>query len=118
MKTKLSLISILIVAGLGFGSGLANAGGANVPGTYSTNICQPVSDCLPSANGKGNGHATGRPTAGSVGNADSKNPPGQAKKNGNNFDYSYYDGDSGYECDLNSGIAMGNPAHAGCYAGE
>lgn len=113
MKTKLSLISILIVAGLGFGSGLANAGGANVPGTYSNNGCQPVSDCLPSANGKGN--ATGRPAAGSVGNADSKNPPGQAKKNGGNpFD----DGDSGYECDLNSGIGMGNPAHAGCYAAE
>ena len=64
-----------------------------------------TSDGTPSANGNG-GNGTGRPCAGCVGNADNKNPPGQFK-----------DGDdpnNGYECDGNSGIARGNPAHSTC----
>jgi hypothetical protein len=63
-----------------------------------------------SMNGSGNGKAAGRPAAGSVGNADDKNPQGQmpdAKRDGNN----------GYECDGNNGIAKTNPAHTGCETG-
>jgi len=50
--------------------------------------------------------ATGRPDAGSVGNADDKNPPGQS--------HNPEDNNSGYECDANSGVGVGNPAHTGC----
>src|SRR6476646_3346376 len=39
----------------------------------STNTCKGS----PSANGNGNGQATGKPCAGCVGNADDKNPKGQ-----------------------------------------
>ena len=63
-------------------------------------------DGSPSGNGSGNGNATGRPAAGSVGNADNKNPQGQFP-NGN-------DANNGYECDGNNGIAKTNPAHTGC----
>jgi len=45
------------------------------------------------------------PLAGSVGNADSMNPPGQLP---------FPDSDNGYECDDNSGIGLTNPAHTGC----
>jgi len=61
-------------------------------------------DGSPSANGNGNSgtnHA-----AGSVGSADNKNPLGQATNGG--------DSNNGYECDGNSGIARGNPAHTAC----
>jgi hypothetical protein len=61
---------------------------------------------LPSGNGNGNGNATGKPCAGCVGNADNKNPPGQAV-NGS-------DHNAGYECDRNHGIGRSNPAHTGC----
>jgi len=66
----------------------------------------PSGSTQPSGNGNGNGNATGRPPAGSVGNADAKNPPGQAPDPS--------DGNNGYECDGNNGIAKGNPAHSGC----
>jgi hypothetical protein len=59
-------------------------------------------DGTPSNNGQGNAPHE----AGSKGNADDKNPPGQ-----------FEDGDdanNGYECDGNQGIAQGNPAHSGC----
>lgn len=66
-----------------------------------------TSDGTPSGNGNGNGaENSNKPCAGCVGNADDKNPPGQFK-----------DGDdpnNGYECDGNSGVARGNPAHSGC----
>lgn len=65
-----------------------------------------TSDGSPSKNGNGGGDATGRPCAGCVGNADDKNPPGQYP-NGS-------DHNNGYECDGNSGIGRGNPAHSGC----
>lgn len=45
-----------------------------------------------------------RPSDGSVGNADGKNPPGQSKNDKNN----------GYECDGNNGVGKGNPAHSAC----
>ena len=63
----------------------------------------------PSGNGNGGGNATGRPAAGTVGNADSKNPPGQAPDG--------TDSNNGYECDGNSGIGKTNPAHTGCSGG-
>ena len=59
-----------------------------------------------SENGNGDGAATGQPCAGCVGKADNKNPHGQSP-DGN-------DRNAGYECDRNSGIARGNPAHTGC----
>jgi hypothetical protein len=59
-----------------------------------------------SLNGNGGGEATGQPCQGCVGNADNKNPRGQAP-NGS-------DANNGYECDGNSGIAKGNPAHTSC----
>ncbi len=58
-----------------------------------------------SRNGNGQGPAH---TAGSVGKADYKNPPGQVKKDPASPP------ENGYECDGNSGIARGNPAHSGC----
>jgi hypothetical protein len=75
--------------------------GANHSGAYD-DTC----DGSPSGNGNGDGNATGKPCAGCVGNADEKNPPGQAP------DAS--DGNAGYECDTNNGIAKTNPAHTGC----
>ena len=76
--------------------------GANQPGPYD-----PFGTGLPSGNGQGKGNAYGKPAAGTVGNADTKNPPGQVVK----FAASP---DNGYECDGNSGIAHGNPAHSTC----
>src|SRR3954464_3296487 len=61
---------------------------------------------LPSGNGNGGGDATGKPCAGCVGNADGKNPPGQAHDGS--------DHNNGYECDGNSGVGKTNPAHSGC----
>jgi hypothetical protein len=77
------------------------AGGANESGWYDP---RPGGE---SGNGNGNGNAWGRPDAGTRGNADGKNPPGQLPNPAK-------DGDNGYECDDNSGIAKGNPAHTGC----
>jgi hypothetical protein len=62
---------------------------------------------VPSDNGNGDGNATGRPGQGTVGNADAKNPPGQVTKYAESPD-------AGYECDDNSGVGKGNPAHTGC----
>ena len=69
----------------------------------------------PSQNGAGGGEANGKPCAGCVGNADDKNPAGQA-------DDGPTDHNNGYECDQkghgpnqgNNGIGYGNPAHTGC----
>ena len=92
--------------------------GANDSGVYD-----PFGVCLPSGNGNHDAKADaagvsgptgisgatgvpGEPCAGSVGNADSKNPPGQLP--------GPQDANNGYECDGNSGIARGNPAHSFC----
>ncbi|MSR89741.1 hypothetical protein EXS53_02320 [Patescibacteria group bacterium] len=75
--------------------------GANTTGPYDPN---GVGE--PSGNGNGDGNATSKPCAGCVGNADSKNPPGQLPGPD--------DANNGYECDANSGIARGNPAHSFC----
>ena len=76
--------------------------GANQHGPYDSTRDGSASD-----NGLGDGEATGRPCAGCVGKADNKNPAGQLP---NATD----DGNAGYECDTNSGIARTNPAHTGC----
>ena len=63
-------------------------------------------DIIRVTNGNGSGKATGKPCAGCVGNADDKNPPGQAP-NGS-------DHNKGYECDANHGVGKSNPAHTAC----
>src|SRR5207248_11113235 len=73
--------------------------GANHSGPYDPNCVGAQS-----ANGNGGGQAGGRPCAGCVGNADAKNPHGQ-------YPNANADGNKGYECDKNHGIAKGNPAH-------
>lgn len=75
--------------------------GANTTGPYD-----PYGVGKPSGNGNGNGNAIGKPCAGCVGNADTKNPPGQLP--------GPQDGNKGYECDQNNGIGKTNPAHSGC----
>ena len=72
------------------------------PGPY-TNSSDPS---RASENGNGGGLAKGKPAAGTVGNADDKQPKGQLPGGG--------DDNNGYECDGNSGIARANPAHTGC----
>ena len=81
----------------------SGSGGANQDcGAYC-----PSGVGLPSGNGNGDGQATGKPCAGCVGNADGKNPPGQA--------HDGTDHNNGYECDGNNGIGKTNPAHSGCH---
>jgi LPXTG-motif cell wall-anchored protein len=77
--------------------------GANQSGAYDETC-----DGSPSGNGNGKGAAKGKPCAGCVGNADDKNPKGQAP-NGS-------DHNAGYECDRNHGVGRTNPAHTGCTA--
>ena len=78
----------------------AQAAGANDP-------CPGHAYC-PSGVGQpsGTGNATNQPAAGTVGNADAKNPPGQAPDGS--------DSNKGYECDENQGVGKTNPAHSGC----
>jgi hypothetical protein len=74
--------------------------GSNTSGAYD-------STCDGSASLNGNGESgDGRPCAGCVGSADNQNMRGQMP------DAS--DHNKGYECDGNSGIARGNPAHTAC----
>lgn len=77
--------------------------GANRRGAYDETC-----DGSPSKNGSGKGAAAGKPCAGCVGNADDKNPKGQAP--------SGKDHNAGYECDRNQGVGKTNPAHTGCAA--
>ena len=79
--------------------------GANHRGAYDETC-----DGSPSGNGNGGGQAEGKPCAGCVGNADDKNPQGQAP-NG-------HDRNAGYECDRNHGVGRTNPAHTGCTAAD
>lgn len=71
--------------------------GANRDGDFTAQD-PPVED---TSNDHGN-----RPSDGSVGNADDKNPPGQSHKP--------EDLNNGYECDGNNGVGKGNPAHSAC----
>ncbi|MEQ1785619.1 MAG: hypothetical protein ABL966_01100 [Acidimicrobiales bacterium] len=118
-KTRAGIAAMLFAGGLVFGvGGVAAAApstecsvshhsdtghGANQSGAYDSTC-----DGSASQNGVGDGKATGKPCAGCVGNADDKNPPGQAPDGS--------DGNAGYECDRNEGIGKTNPAHTGCEA--
>ena len=82
-------------------AGSAFATTANTDGPYTAQ----TPPYLPSGNGGGNA-SSNVPAAGSVGNADNKNPQGQLP--------GPQDKNNGYECDGNNGIALGNPAHSGC----
>jgi hypothetical protein len=119
LKLRKGVLAVVVGAGLTLGlaspafasSGTPNlctdshnsntGNGANTSGQYDSN-CVPV----PSLNGNEKGNAVGKPDAGTVGNADDKNPPGQFP-NGT-------DANNGYECDGNHGIARTNPAHTYC----
>ena len=84
------------------GQGNSEGNGANVSGPYDpTGIQGP-------GPGNGHGNATGIPCDGCVGNADTKNPPGQLP--------GPEDGNVGYECEAgpNHGVGIGNPAHTTC----
>ena len=76
-------------------------------GSGSGRVYDSTCDGSGSKAGNGSGGAGGRPCAGCVGNADYKEPPGQL----NDGDH---DGNAGYECDGNNGLARSNPAHTGC----
>ena len=104
---KIIAAAVIMLASTAVAAGGVDAkkGGANNDGPY-TGHCQETETCEESNNGNGKGKALGKPAAGSVGNADKKNPPGQLP--------GPEDRDNGYECDGNSGIARGNPAHSGC----
>jgi hypothetical protein len=96
----------------------AFAGGATTTdGPFDNTACagltEPTDECPTSGNGQGKAPHV----AGSKGNADDKNPPGQVKKWLLTGDPNT-EPDAGYECDDNSGIAKGNPAHSGCTSGE
>src|SRR3954471_11205508 len=73
------------------------AGFAGAPAAQASKSCGNYC-ALPSPTTSQNQHPDG-----SVGNADNKNPKGQAP-NGS-------DPNKGYECDQNKGIGNGNPAH-------
>ena len=76
-------------------------------GTGSGRVYDSTCDGAASKAGNGSGGAGGRPCAGCVGNADYKEPKGQL----NDGDH---DGNAGYECDGNNGLARSNPAHTAC----
>ncbi len=106
MKKLMVSLGVLLVASFAVPavvSATANSdsNGANVSGPYDPN---GVGN--PSGNGNSGDNNGNRPDAGTVGNADDKNPPGQ-QPGGN-------DHNKGYECDENNGVGKTNPAHSGC----
>jgi hypothetical protein len=103
------LLTAAIASGAAiFAFGLGAPASAD-PGNGANSGCGaycPSDVGAPTGNGNGNGNKTGQPGAGTVGNADSKNPPGQSPDGS--------DGNNGYECDGNHGVGRTNPAHSGC----
>lgn len=81
-------------------------GGDSPSGNQYASTC----DGSASQNGNSTSDNSSKPCAGCVGNADNKNPPGQAP-NGS-------DANNGYECDGNKGVGQSNPAHTGCAGGD
>ena len=96
-----ALVATVVAAPLGI-PGVVLAAGSGGANSDCGNYC-PTD--VGGGDNQGNGSA---PANGTVGNADSKNPPGQAPDG--------TDPNSGYECDANSGVGDngGNPAHTGC----
>lgn len=80
--------------------------GSGVSTTSANGACGDYCNTPGQQSGNGNNGGNKNHGAGTVGNADNKNPPGQFKNGG--------DSNNGYECDGNSGVARGNPAHSGC----
>ena len=106
-SARLGAIVAATAAVFAFSSAPSMAGTANGQCPGGVYCANDVGNPTPAGNGNGNGNAYGKPGAGMVGNADNKNPQGQAP----NADE---DGNNGYECDGNNGIAKTNPAHTGC----
>ena len=128
------LLGLWTFAGVAAAAPAPTAGGRNEPSDPHAETSAHVTECSPThhsntghgantdgddnpyhntcehehapGNGKGDGTAAGKPCAGCVGNADDKNPPGQAPGGS--------DGNAGYECDRNQGVGKENPAHTGC----
>jgi len=98
---RLGVIAAACLAVFAFASAPASADPVNGANT-------PCTAYAPSGVGEpsGNGVATTQPAAGTVGNADSKCPPGQLPDGS--------DPNAGYECDSNQGVGQTNPAHSGC----
>jgi hypothetical protein len=97
-------VGAAVVLGLGAPAFADSSSSANNP---NQNYYDPSGVGLPSGNGgDNNGLHLGRPAAGTVGKADAKDPKGQLPDE--------TDGNNGYECDGNKGIALTNPAHTGC----
>jgi hypothetical protein len=118
-RARIAIFFAVLALGLNIFTGTALSNGANDPGPYEGSCDE--SDA--GGNGQefdGNGKATGKPSAGCVGKADDKNPPGQLPGGS--------DPNVGYECDPrdrasdngpgegNHGIGDTNPAHTGCQA--
>ncbi len=112
MNTRLPRLAVAAAAAVTV-LGMSTAPAMAAPGNGANQECGAYcpNPGAESMNGNGGGNATGRPAAGTAGNADSnpadsKYPPGQAENGG--------DANNGYECDGNNGIAKGNPAHTAC----
>jgi len=99
MKRITLIVAVTLLVALGSATPVAAAGGngANKSGDFT-----PTN---PKTTDPSNDHGN-RPSDGSVGNADGKNPPGQSHKP--------EDKNNGYECDGNNGVGKGNPAHSAC----
>jgi hypothetical protein len=105
MRRRVLTLAAASVLGLGAPMAAASLAFADSANGNCGNYCS-TSDGSPSGNGNGNGNANGKPCAGCVGNADNKNPQGQAPDGS--------DSNNGYECDGNNGVGKTNPAHSGC----
>ena len=126
MKLRKSAAKLLVGVALPLGAVLMGAGSASAASSGTPNVCTDShhsatgvgantfpgpynANCLPlriAGNGDSAGLAVGKPLAGTVGNADDKQPPGQFPDASDN--------NNGYECDGNKGIALENPAHTSC----
>ena len=127
MKLRMTAAKVLVGVALPLGTVLMGAGSASAVSSGTPNVCTDshnsftgnganalpfgpyTNTCSPEhASGNGNGVSTtsSKPDAGTVGNADDKQPPGQFPDG--------TDHNNGYECDGNSGIAKENPAHTSC----
>jgi len=116
LSCALMLVFALVVGMSGVASAKSdhsNSGkhhGANRDGAYTAQD-PPVEqkstrDSNESSDHDEDGEPGNRPSDGSVGKADDKNPPGQHPDGS--------DHNKGYECDKNHGVGTGNPAHSGC----
>lgn len=106
LKTVLVALVATVILGL-FSMPAAYAGDkpAKEKAPHGANRDGDFTPTDPKTTDPSNDHGN-RPSDGSVGNADDKNPPGQSHKP--------EDHNKGYECDGNNGVGKGNPAHSAC----